>query len=51
MRCLKLVPWLVILTSGVFAAGIVFWVTGTVQARDATVAFANALGVSSAAGG
>jgi len=46
---LKLIPWLVFLTVGVFAAGVVFWVAGTVNTRDATVKFADAIGVSSSA--
>ncbi|GBF93778.1 hypothetical protein Rsub_06110 [Raphidocelis subcapitata] len=48
-RCLKLVPWLVFLTVGVYAVGVVFWVAGTSQTRDATLALAAAVGVDGAA--
>jgi hypothetical protein len=39
----------VFLTVGVFAAGVAFWVAGTVRARDATAAIAEAMGVDSGA--
>jgi hypothetical protein len=48
-RLLGLVPWVVFLTVGVFAAGMAFWIAGTTEARDATLSFANAVGISSSA--
>ena len=49
VRCLRLVPWTVFLCAGAFAAGIAFWVAGTVAARDATVQFGEAIGIEGAA--
>lgn len=48
-QCLALVPWLVLLTVGLFIVGVVFWMAGTVKTRDETRHFADVLGVDAGA--